>query len=106
MRVVLREFLSQTRIYSSAAHVRSIPNRGPSVLVPLTSGQKPAGRLAVQWVRDRAEDVTRSVAQLFLGTYMVWDARRQRLTETYFAVHDTQGRPLEPASTQPAGGHT
>lgn len=102
MRVVVREMLKAVRFHSSAAHVRSIPNRGPCVLVPVADNEKPTLRLAAQRVRDRAEDVTRSVSQLFLGTYMVWDARRKRLTERYFADHDTQGRPLAARS---AGGH-
>jgi hypothetical protein len=104
MKIVLREFLKEVRIYSAATHVRSIPNRGPCVLVPVQTAEKPDGRLAAQWVRDRVEDVTRSVTQLFLGTYMVWDSRRQRLTERYFTEHDTQGRPLVAVPTRPAGG--
>jgi hypothetical protein len=35
-------------------------------------------------LRDRWEDVGRSIVQLFLGSYMVWDARRQRLCARYF----------------------
>jgi hypothetical protein len=35
-------------------------------------------------VRDRWEDVGRSVTQLVLGTYMVWHARRLRLCERHF----------------------
>jgi hypothetical protein len=35
-------------------------------------------------IRDRWEDVWRSVVQLVLGTYMVWDARRLRLCERHF----------------------
>ncbi|WP_163508351.1 cytochrome P450 [Fodinicola acaciae] len=96
MRVVVREMLAAVRFHSSATHVRSIPNRGPCVLVPVEDRAKPVARLAAQQLRDRAEDVTRSVSQLFLGTYMVWDARRQRLTGRYFADHET---------AQSVGGH-
>ena len=32
----------------------------------------------------RTADVPRSVTQLVLGTYMVWDARRKRLCQRYF----------------------
>jgi hypothetical protein len=39
-------------------------------------------------IRDRWEDVWRSVVQLVLGTYMVWDARRQHLCQTYFAAQE------------------
>ena len=35
-------------------------------------------------LRDRWEDVWRSLVQLVLGTYMVWDAHRLRLCATYF----------------------
>jgi hypothetical protein len=35
-------------------------------------------------LRDRWEDVWRSLTQLVLGTYMVWDAHRLRLCATYF----------------------
>ncbi|MFD1050121.1 hypothetical protein ACFQ1S_33665 [Kibdelosporangium lantanae] len=36
------------------------------------------------------EDVSRSVVQLVLGTYMVWDARRQRLCQRYFDQPDAR----------------
>ena len=35
-------------------------------------------------LRDRWEDVSRSLIQLVLGTYMVWEARRLRLCIRYF----------------------
>jgi hypothetical protein len=87
MRVVARETLHRFTVRTSAAHTRSIPNRGPCLLVPR---QRSAGsgpdrvRLGYIWLRDRQEDVTRSLVQLVLGTYMVWDARRQRLCGRYF----------------------
>jgi hypothetical protein len=37
-------------------------------------------------LRDRWEDVSRSVIQLLFGSYMVWHARRLRLCERYFDV--------------------
>ncbi|HMG29963.1 MAG TPA: hypothetical protein VK585_07575 [Jiangellaceae bacterium] len=40
--------------------------------------------LAFMRARDRWEDLWRSLAQLVLGTYMVVDARRQRLAQQYF----------------------
>jgi hypothetical protein len=45
-------------------------------------GRLPA--LAYLRVRDRWEDVWRSLVQLVLGTYMVWHARRLRLCTRYF----------------------
>ena len=96
-----REVLRRFALASSASHTRSIPNRGPCVLV---SRPEPRLRLrlllAFMRVRDRWEDVWRSLVQLVLGTYMVWDARRLRLCERHFeavgspasrAVADTTG---------------
>jgi hypothetical protein len=52
-------------------------------------------------VRDRAEDVGRSLLQLLFGTWMVLDARRTRPAATYFARHDTEGRPLDGSHASP-----
>lgn len=84
MRVVLREVLRRYRLASTARHVRSIPNRGPCLL--LTPGTAPRrGTLPLMRATDRWGDVARSVTQLVLGSYMVWDARRRRLSDDYFA---------------------
>jgi hypothetical protein len=89
MRVVVREVLRRYRLDSSAAHIRSIPNRGPCLLVPRTSGRGPRrGSLALMRLRDRWEDVWRSLVQLVYGSYMVWDARRESLCDNYFARVD------------------
>jgi hypothetical protein len=91
MRAATRELLRRFELHSSAGHTRSIPNRGPCLLVPRGPdghGIDPRRRgvlLAVMRLRDRWEDVWRSVAQLVLGTYMVWDARRARLCQRHFA---------------------
>jgi hypothetical protein len=45
-------------------------------------------------VRDRWEDVWRSVVQLVLGTAMVLHAHRLRPAGRYFDTHDTQGCPV------------
>ncbi|WP_242545951.1 cytochrome P450 [Amycolatopsis sp. MtRt-6] len=84
MRVVAQEVLRRFSLASTAAHTRSIPNRGPALLTP--RGTRPR-RAPLAWlaVRDRWEDVWRSFAQLVFGTYMVLDARRQALCSTYFA---------------------
>ncbi|MGW5724274.1 cytochrome P450 [Amycolatopsis sp. NPDC003865] len=84
MRVVTREVLRRFSLASTAAHTRSIPNRGPALLTPRGARRK---RFPLVWlaVRDRWEDVWRSFAQLVFGTYMVLDARRQALCTTYFA---------------------
>ncbi|NRQ31176.1 cytochrome P450 [Nonomuraea sp. NN258] len=92
MRAATREILSAYTLRSSATHTRSLPNRGPCLLTPL--GLRPPGRaaLALMRLRDRWEDVWRSLVQLVLGTYMVWDARRQRPCERHFAgdLHQTR----------------
>lgn len=94
MRVAAAEVLARFALDSSAAHTRSLPNRGPCLLTPLpenesqTSVSRPTTRLTLLRVRDRWEDVWRSVVQLVLGTYMVWDARRLRLCQTYFAAQE------------------
>ncbi|MGM1061720.1 cytochrome P450 [Saccharothrix sp. Mg75] len=91
MRACVREVLRRFRLESTASHTRSIPNRAPCLLVPRGAeprpGVLPALRLFVR-LRDRCEDVTRSLVQLVLGTVMVLDARRLRLAERYFAALD------------------
>jgi hypothetical protein len=84
MRVVTQEVLRRFSLASTAGHTRSIPNRGPALLTPRGARRK---RAPLVWlaVRDRWEDVWRSLAQLVFGTYMVLDARRQSLCSTYFA---------------------
>jgi hypothetical protein len=91
MRAVVREVLSRFEVHSTARHTRSLPNRGPCVLVP-RGARKPRGLLLYIRVRDRWEDVWRGVVQLVLGTYMVWDARRKGLCRRYFA--DLDHRPV------------
>jgi hypothetical protein len=82
MRAVTFEVLRRFELYSTAAHTRSMPNRGPALLV--RHGRRPAVRLGMMWVLDRWADVPLGVTQLVLGTYMVWDARRKRLCQRYF----------------------
>lgn len=104
MRAAAREMLKRFSFHSSAFHTRSIPNRGPCLLV--SEGARYAARrrkavLTFMRIRDRWEDVWRSVVQLILGTYMVWDARRLRLCQRYFEAQDLSGPP--PARNVPAG---
>jgi hypothetical protein len=89
MRVAARRVLHRYALHTSAGHTRSIPNRGPCLLVPRTvppSAGRARRAAVLGWlrVRDRWEDVWRSLVQLVLGGYMVWDARRQRLCARYF----------------------
>jgi hypothetical protein len=94
MRVAAAEVLRRYALSTSAGHTRSLPNRGPCLLTPLdpdrAEPRRPAARLAMLRVRDRWEDVWRSLVQLVLGTYMVWDARRLRLCRTYFAAQEVE----------------
>jgi cytochrome P450 len=82
MRAVTFEVLRRFDVRTSAAHTRSMPNRGPALLV--RPGYRPTVRLGLMRVLDRWADVPRSVTQLVFGTYMVWDARRKRLCQRYF----------------------
>ena len=87
MRAAAREMLKRFALFSSASHIRSIPNRGPCLLVSRRSNYHATlrgARLFFLRLRDRWEDVWRSVVQLVLGTYMVWDARQQKLCQHYF----------------------
>jgi len=87
MKVVAREVLRRFTLYSSVAHTRSLPNRGSCLLVSRTGRLDPRLRRALLvWmrIRDRWEDVWRSLVQLVFGTYMLLDARRLRLCRRYF----------------------
>ncbi|GAB6897403.1 cytochrome P450 [Kineosporia succinea] len=95
MRAAAREVLRRHGLASSASHTRSMPNRGPCLLVRDPDADlRP--RLARMRARDRVDDVTISLTQLVLGTYMVADARRKRLCASYFDDHPEHG----PASRQ------
>ncbi|MBB2744764.1 UNVERIFIED_ORG: hypothetical protein FHR35_004613 [Microbispora rosea subsp. rosea] len=87
MRVAVREVLRSYELVSTAAHTRSLPNRGPCLLTPLNARRGLGRRLTLLFMRlrDGWEDVWRSLVQLVLGTYMVWDARRLRLCERHFS---------------------
>ena len=83
-----RELIAGYTFATTASHTRPIPNRGPCLMTPRgTAAPLRAPVLAFLRVRDRWEDVGRSLTQLTLGTYMVWQARRQRLCERYFALY-------------------
>jgi hypothetical protein len=85
VRAVTRELLRRYAFATTAAHTRALPNRGACLMTPRDADV--TGRrltLGYLWLRDRWEDVGRSVVQLVLGSYMVWDARRQRLCQSYF----------------------
>jgi hypothetical protein len=86
VKAVTRELMTRFTFATTAAHTRPIPNRGPCLMTPhgaATPLRTPA--LLFLRVRDRWEDVWRSLTQLVLGTYMVWHARRLRLCERHFA---------------------
>jgi hypothetical protein len=94
MRVAVRELLRRVRFRSSIRHTRSIPNRGPCLVIPRAldyNARLEGAQLFWMRLRDRWEDVGRSIVQLVLGTYMVWDARRLRLCQRYFETKDSEG---------------
>ncbi|NUT47118.1 MAG: cytochrome P450 [Saccharothrix sp.] len=105
LRAATGEVLRRFTLHSPAAHTRSLPSRGPCLLVRV-GRPLPPRRLtafgALLRVRDRWEGLWLSVVQLVLGTVMVLDAHRLRLAGRYFDTHDTQGRPLrrQPPPTQ------
>jgi hypothetical protein len=83
VKAVTRELLAQCTFATTAAHTRPLTNRGPCLMVPRGDPlSRPA--LVLLRVRDRWEDVWRSLVQLVLGTFMVWHARRLRLCQRYF----------------------
>jgi hypothetical protein len=88
MHVATQEVLDRFALRSSAAHTRSLPNRAPCLLIPRTAPRpSTADRIArstIMRLRDQWESVPRSLTQLVLGSYMVWDARRQKLCQRYF----------------------
>jgi hypothetical protein len=89
VKAVTRELLDRFAFATAAAHTRPLPNRGPSLMSPRGARvrlRRPA--LVFLRVRDRWEDVGRSLTQLALGTYMVWHARRLRLCERHFERTD------------------
>jgi len=120
LRAAARELLRRFTFWSSVSHTRSIPNRGPCLLVSRVRSSDPRllrALLLFMRARDRWEDVGRSVTQLILGTYMVWDARRLRLCQRYFEAQGSEEpRPVGhlvsvcPHSTrlhsQPSGSET
>jgi hypothetical protein len=111
MQVVAHEVLRRYELHSTAAHTRSLPSRGPCLLVRRTSPDRPRRRAAVLAFmrgRDRWEDLGRSIVQLVLGTYMVVDARRQRLAQRYFEPDGalTIGRGRGPRRSAAQKGHT
>lgn len=84
MRAVTRAVLRRFAISSSVAHTRSLPSRGPAYLIPAgVAGPSPI-QLAVLRRGDKAKDLGRSFKQLIFGTWMVLDARHQKLCATYF----------------------
>ena len=84
LRAATREVLRRFVVSSSAAHTRSLPSRGPAYLTPAGGPLPGYFRLLMMRWRDRWQDAGRSVQQLVLGTWMVVDARRQKLCTTYF----------------------
>jgi hypothetical protein len=109
MRAAMREILKRLELYSSASHTRSSPNRGPCLLVSRAEKMPASSReisLAFMRIRDRWEDVWRSLVQLVLGTFMIFHARRLRLCANYFEGQLARTDMNPPNSgTCPIAGH-
>jgi hypothetical protein len=84
LRAATREVLRRFTPASSVRHTRSLPSRGPAYLTPIGAPGPTPGRLFALRRADAVADAGRSVKQLVLGTWMVLDARRQKLCATYF----------------------
>jgi hypothetical protein len=84
LRAATREVLRRFVLASAVEHTRSLPSRGPAFLTPVGLTGPGRARLAAQRLGDRWAGVGRSVQQLVLGTWMVVDARRQRLCTSFF----------------------
>ncbi|MFG1997733.1 cytochrome P450 [Spirillospora sp. NPDC048911] len=100
MRVAAREILRRYTLITTASHTRSLPNRGPALLIPrdgqAVSAHRPA--LLFMRVRDRWEDVWRGLVQFVLGTVMVLHARHLRLCERHFSGAETSHALTHPGS--------
>ena len=97
MRAACREVLRRFRLDSTVSHTRSIPHRAPCLLMRRGAEPSPRRLAFVRRflrVRDRFEDLWRSLLQLCLGTWMVLDARRRRPATRYFANHDEPRCPV------------
>jgi hypothetical protein len=98
LRAATREMLARFVLRSSAAHTRSIPNRGPCLVLSRTRRIDSRAERAILFtmrICDRWEDVWRSVVQLLFGTYMVWHARRRRPCQRYFDMQATESEATE-----------
>jgi hypothetical protein len=88
MKKAIQIVVGQFQLASSATHTRSMPNRGPCLMVARdTRLPYPAkgSVLSFMKLQDQWEDVYRSVQQLFFSTFMVWHARQLKLAENHFA---------------------
>ncbi|MEU8661037.1 cytochrome P450 [Actinoplanes philippinensis] len=84
LRAATREVLRRFTLASTVRHTRSLPSRGPAYLTPIGRAGPTPGRLLALRRADAVADAGRSVKQLVLGTWMVFDARRRKLCATYF----------------------
>ncbi|WP_308365084.1 MULTISPECIES: cytochrome P450 [unclassified Microbulbifer] len=88
MRQLTKHLFRNYRFSSPIVHTRSLPNRGPCLVF---SNQNTENRRLVECIvcplmkiRDRWEDLFRSIMQLFFGTAMILHAKKLRLCDRYF----------------------
>jgi hypothetical protein len=90
VKALTRELLARFAFATTAAHTRALPNRGPCLMTPHHARVRTrVATLLLLRLRDRWEDVWRSLVQLVLGTFMVWQARRLGLCTRYFERSST-----------------
>ena len=118
MHAIAKVMVEKVVMYSPIDHTRSMPCGGMCILVPRVSNKENANsssssssssnntdksksksalsttQVLLQMLRllfvEASENVTRSLTQLVLGTYMLWDAKKARLAVRFFDGEDIQ----------------
>ncbi len=94
MRRITKHVINEYFFASPIVHTRSMPNRGPCLVT--TDFAFIDSKLLKYWlcpgmkIRDRWEDLYRSLVQLILGTGMILHAKKLRLCEGYFTNLEAQ----------------
>lgn len=88
MRQLAKHLIQNYTFASPVAHTRSLPNRGPCLVMkdPLVAKHWSINHIVFPYMKivDRWEDLYRSVIQLVFGTIMILHAKKLKLCERYF----------------------
>jgi len=87
MEKMLRSGIQKFKFYSSVEHTRSLPNRGPCIVIPRKrqlSKTLKSTLLGFLKVRDYWENLYTSISQLVYGFIMILHARDLKLTDNYY----------------------